>query len=42
MAACAPIQAAFFARMTPLMQPMASRLSIDVDFLLALCAYEDA
>lgn len=42
MTACTPIQAAFFTRMTPLMQPMASRLSIDVDFLLALCAYEDA
>ena len=42
MAACTPIQAAFFARMTPLMAPMALRLKIDVDFLLALCAFEDA
>ena len=42
MAACTPIQVAFFARMVPLMQPMATRLSIDVDYLLALCAFEDA
>ena len=31
LAACTPIQVVFFARMTPLMQPMASRLFIDVD-----------
>ena len=42
MTACTPIQSAFFARMTPLMQPMAARLNIDVDYLLALCAFEDA
>ena len=42
MAACTPVQAAFFVRMTPLLQPMGTRLSIDVDFLLTLCAYEDA
>ena len=42
MTVCTPIQAAFFARMTPLMSPMAARLGIDVDFLFALCAFEDA
>ena len=42
MAGCTPGQSAFFARMTPLMQPMAIRLAIDIDYRLALCAIEDA
>ena len=42
MAACTPKQAAFFTRMVPLMQPMATRLNLDIDYLLALCAFEDA
>ena len=42
MSVCTPIQAAFFARLTPLMQPMATRMGVDVHYFPALCAFEDA
>ena len=42
MAGCTPIQNAFFKRMSPLVEPMAQRMKIDADYLLALAAFEDA
>ena len=40
MTACPAKQSAFFGRMVKLIRPMAGRLSVDEDFILALCANE--
>lgn len=42
MTECSPVHVAFFRRLVPLVRPMATRLEIDEDYLLALCAFEDA
>ncbi len=40
MVGCPARQAAFFARIVPLIRPMDRRLSLDENLLLALCAHE--
>jgi len=40
MGGCPTKQSAFFVRMVPLIRPMAERLNINEDYLLALCAHE--
>ncbi len=42
MATCNPGKQDFFDTMIPLVRPMATRLTVDEDFLLAIVAFEDS